>query len=124
MNAELLELQWQFKFAQQANSCDHPLERNVVELVHRLMEICFIYFNLFYTNSGKEYITLVILYLIFSSPSLEFSFSQILRVSMKTFLPDNSILIDIRRKNYCFLKTLSYFCVRLGKRTNLDSLKV
>uniref|UniRef100_A0A2P2K1N6 Uncharacterized protein MANES_04G029200 n=1 Tax=Rhizophora mucronata TaxID=61149 RepID=A0A2P2K1N6_RHIMU len=57
MDAELLELQRQFEFAQQAKSSIRLSERNVVELVQKLQELHIIDFDLLYTVSGKEYIT-------------------------------------------------------------------
>ncbi|XWS28894.1 hypothetical protein CRYUN_Cryun25bG0111000 [Craigia yunnanensis] len=57
MDDELLELQRQFEFAQQAKSSIRLSERNVVELVQKLHELRIIDFELLYTVSGKEYIT-------------------------------------------------------------------
>lgn len=57
MDAELLELQRQFEFAQQAKSSIRLSDRNVVELVHKLQELHIIDFDLLHTVSGKEYIT-------------------------------------------------------------------
>jgi hypothetical protein len=57
MDEELLELQRQFEFAQQAKSSVRLSERNVVELVQKLQELQIIDFNLLHTVSGKEYIT-------------------------------------------------------------------
>ncbi|EEF30558.1 E3 UFM1-protein ligase 1 homolog [Ricinus communis] len=57
MDAELLELQKQFEFAQQAKSSVRLSERNVVELVQKLRELHIIDFDLLHTVSGKEYIT-------------------------------------------------------------------
>ncbi|KAK4785455.1 hypothetical protein SAY86_002144 [Trapa natans] len=57
MDFELLELQRQFEFAQQAKSSIRLSERNVVELVQKLHELCIIDFDLLHTVSGKEYIT-------------------------------------------------------------------
>lgn len=57
MDAELLELQRQFEFAQQAKSSVRLSERNVVELVHKLQELRYIDFDILHTVSGKEYIT-------------------------------------------------------------------
>lgn len=57
MDAELLELQRQFEFAQQAKSSIRLSERNVVELVHKLQQLKIIDFDLLHTVSGKEYIT-------------------------------------------------------------------
>lgn len=57
MDEELLELQKQFEFAQQAKSSIRLSERNVVELVHKLHELQIIDFDLLHTVSGKEYIT-------------------------------------------------------------------
>jgi hypothetical protein len=57
MDEELLELQRQFEFAQQAKSSVRLSERNVVELVQKLQELHIIDFNLLHTVSGKEYIT-------------------------------------------------------------------
>ncbi|KAJ1431948.1 E3 UFM1-protein ligase 1 [Sesbania bispinosa] len=58
MDDELLELQRQFEFAQQAKSSIRLSERNVVELVQKLQQLQIIDFELLYTVSGKEYITL------------------------------------------------------------------
>ncbi|KAL2899168.1 E3 UFM1-protein ligase 1-like protein [Bienertia sinuspersici] len=57
MDEELLELQKQFEFAQQAKSSIRLSERNVVELVQKLHELQIIDFDLLHTVSGKEYIT-------------------------------------------------------------------
>ncbi|KAK9280318.1 hypothetical protein L1049_014006 [Liquidambar formosana] len=57
MDEELLELQRQFEFAQQAKSSIRLSERNVVELVQKLQELQIIDFDLLHTVSGKEYIT-------------------------------------------------------------------
>ncbi|KAJ8751528.1 hypothetical protein K2173_016760 [Erythroxylum novogranatense] len=57
MDEELLELQRQFEFAQQAKSSIRLSERNVVELVQKLKELHIIDFDLLHTISGKEYIT-------------------------------------------------------------------
>ncbi|XP_057782761.1 E3 UFM1-protein ligase 1 homolog [Salvia miltiorrhiza] len=57
MDEELLELQRQFEFAQQAKSSIRLSERNVVELVQKLQELEIIDFELLHTSSGKEYIT-------------------------------------------------------------------
>ncbi|KAL6967433.1 hypothetical protein U1Q18_033242 [Sarracenia purpurea var. burkii] len=57
MDDELLELQRQFEFAQQAKSSIRLSERNVVELVQKLQELQIIDFDLLHTVSGKEYIT-------------------------------------------------------------------
>ncbi|XP_028775796.1 E3 UFM1-protein ligase 1 homolog [Neltuma alba] len=57
MDDELLELQRQFEFAQQAKSNIRLSERNVVELVQKLQELHIIDFDLLHTVSGKEYIT-------------------------------------------------------------------
>ncbi|KAK4255002.1 hypothetical protein QN277_008065 [Acacia crassicarpa] len=57
MDDELLELQRQFEFAQQAKSSIRLSERNVVELVQKLQELHIIDFDLLHTVSGKEYIT-------------------------------------------------------------------
>ncbi|XVF05585.1 hypothetical protein REPUB_Repub05bG0185300 [Reevesia pubescens] len=57
MDDELLELQRQFEFAQQAKSSIRLSERNVVELVQKLHELKIIDFELLHTVSGKEYIT-------------------------------------------------------------------
>ncbi|CAI0451914.1 unnamed protein product [Linum tenue] len=57
MDAELLELQRQFEFAQQAKSSIRLSDRNVVELVQKLQELHIIDFDLLHTVSGKEYIT-------------------------------------------------------------------
>ncbi|OMO91362.1 E3 UFM1-protein ligase 1 [Corchorus olitorius] len=57
MDDELLELQRQFEFAQQAKSSIRLSERNVVELVQKLHELQIIDFELLHTVSGKEYIT-------------------------------------------------------------------
>ncbi|KAI3913799.1 hypothetical protein MKW92_024195 [Papaver armeniacum] len=57
MDAELLELQRQFEFAQQAKSSIRLSDRNVVELVQKLQELRIIDFDLLHTVSGKEYIT-------------------------------------------------------------------
>lgn len=62
MDEELLELQRQFEFAQQAKSSIRLSERNVVELVQKLHELQIIDFDLLHTVSGKEYITPVILF--------------------------------------------------------------
>jgi len=67
MDDELLELQRQFEFAQQAKSSIRLSDRNVVELVQKLQQLQFIDFELLHTASGKEYITLVTLYASFSS---------------------------------------------------------
>lgn len=60
MDEELLELQRQFEFAQQAKSSTRLSERNVVELVQKLQHLRIIDFDLLHTVSGKEYITPVI----------------------------------------------------------------
>lgn len=57
MDDELLELQKQFEYAQQAKSSIRLSERNVVELVQKLHELHIIDFDLLHTVSGKEYIT-------------------------------------------------------------------
>ncbi|XP_010253371.1 PREDICTED: E3 UFM1-protein ligase 1 homolog [Nelumbo nucifera] len=57
MDDELLELQRQFEFAQQAKSSIRLSERNVVELVQKLQELQIIDFELLHTVTGKEYIT-------------------------------------------------------------------
>ncbi|GAV71409.1 DUF2042 domain-containing protein [Cephalotus follicularis] len=57
MDDELLELQRQFEFAQEAKSSIRLSERNVVELVQKLHELNIIDFDLLHTVSGKEYIT-------------------------------------------------------------------
>ncbi|XP_027087980.1 E3 UFM1-protein ligase 1 homolog isoform X1 [Coffea arabica] len=57
MDEELLELQRQFEFAQQAKSSIRLSERNVVELVQKLQQLGIIDFDLLHTTSGKEYIT-------------------------------------------------------------------
>ncbi|KAA8549721.1 hypothetical protein F0562_001261 [Nyssa sinensis] len=57
MDEELLELQRQFEFAQQAKSSIRLSDRNVVELVQKLQELQIIDFDLLHTISGKEYIT-------------------------------------------------------------------
>lgn len=57
MDEELLELQRQFEFAQQAKSSIRLSDRNVVELVQKLHELQIIDFDLLHTISGKEYIT-------------------------------------------------------------------
>lgn len=57
MDEELLDLQRQFEFAQQAKSSIRLSERNVVELVQKLQELKIIDFDLLHTASGKEYIT-------------------------------------------------------------------
>ncbi|XP_042044938.1 E3 UFM1-protein ligase 1 homolog [Salvia splendens] len=57
MDEELLELQRQFEFAQQAKSSIRLSERNVVELVQKLQQLEIIDFELLHTSSGKEYIT-------------------------------------------------------------------
>ena len=59
MDDELLELQRQFEFAQQAKSSIRLSDRNVVELVQKLQQLQVIDFELLHTASGKEYITLV-----------------------------------------------------------------
>ncbi|RZB74790.1 E3 UFM1-protein ligase 1 homolog isoform X2 [Glycine soja] len=59
MDDELLELQREFEFAQQAKSSIRLSERNVVELVQKLQQLQFIDFELLHTVSGKEYITLL-----------------------------------------------------------------
>lgn len=56
MDEELLELQRQFEFAQQAKSSIRLSERNVVELVQKLQQLQIIDFDLLHTTS-KEYIT-------------------------------------------------------------------
>ncbi|CAI8607744.1 unnamed protein product [Vicia faba] len=58
MDDELLELQRQFEFAQQAKSSIRLSDRNVVELVQKLQQLQVIDFELLHTASGKEYITL------------------------------------------------------------------
>lgn len=63
MDEELLELQRQFEFAQQAKSSIRLSDRNVVELVQKLQELHIIDFELLHTVTGKEYITPVPLYL-------------------------------------------------------------
>lgn len=60
MDAELLELQKQFEFAQQAKSSVRLSDRNVVELVQKLQLLHIIDFDLLHTVSGKEYITPVL----------------------------------------------------------------
>lgn len=67
MDDELLELQRQFEFAQQAKSSIRLSDRNVVELVQKLQQLQLIDFELLHTASGKEYITLVTLYASFLS---------------------------------------------------------
>ncbi|XP_010520295.1 PREDICTED: E3 UFM1-protein ligase 1 homolog [Tarenaya hassleriana] len=57
MDDELLELQRQFEFAQQAKSSIRLSERNVVELVQKLQELRVIDFDLLHTVTGKEHIT-------------------------------------------------------------------
>uniref|UniRef100_A0A9I9DLF9 E3 UFM1-protein ligase 1 homolog n=1 Tax=Cucumis melo TaxID=3656 RepID=A0A9I9DLF9_CUCME len=57
MDDELLELQRQFEFAQQAKSSIRLSERNVVELVQKLQELRILDFELLHTVTGKEYIT-------------------------------------------------------------------
>ncbi|XP_073149734.1 E3 UFM1-protein ligase 1 homolog isoform X2 [Henckelia pumila] len=57
MDEELLELQRQFEFAQQAKSSIRLSDRNVVELVQKLLQLQIIDFDLLHTISGKEYIT-------------------------------------------------------------------
>lgn len=57
MDAELLELQKQFEFAQAAKSSVRLSDRNVVELVQKLQQLHIIDFDLLHTVSGKEYIT-------------------------------------------------------------------
>ncbi|XP_058199638.1 E3 UFM1-protein ligase 1 homolog [Rhododendron vialii] len=57
MDEELLELQRQFEFAQQAKSSIRLSDRNVVELVQKLHDLRIIDFDLLHTVSGKEYIT-------------------------------------------------------------------
>ncbi|GAA0147500.1 ubiquitin-protein ligase [Lithospermum erythrorhizon] len=57
MDDELLELQRQFEFAQQAKSSVCLSERNVVELVQKLHQLEIIDFDLLHTVTGKEYIT-------------------------------------------------------------------
>lgn len=57
MDEELLELQRQLAFAQQAKSSIRLSERNVVELVQKLQELQIIDFDLLHTVSGKEFIT-------------------------------------------------------------------
>ncbi|CAM8879117.1 unnamed protein product [Rhodiola kirilowii] len=57
MDEELVELQRQFEFAQQAKSSIRLSDRNVVELVQKLQELKIIDFELLHTVSGKEYIT-------------------------------------------------------------------
>ncbi|KAH6829911.1 E3 UFM1-protein ligase-like protein [Perilla frutescens var. hirtella] len=57
MDEELLELQRQFEFAQQAKSSIRLSERNVIELVQKFQELQIIDFELLLTTSGKEYIT-------------------------------------------------------------------
>lgn len=60
MDEELLDLQRQLEFAQQAKSSIRLSERNVVELVQKLQELQIIDFDLLHTVSGKEFITPVI----------------------------------------------------------------
>ncbi|KAM7278569.1 hypothetical protein ACFE04_005703 [Oxalis oulophora] len=57
MDEELLELQRQFEFAQEAKSSIRLSDRNVVELVQKLHDLQIIDFDLLHTVSGKEYIT-------------------------------------------------------------------
>ncbi|KAL5716892.1 hypothetical protein ACHQM5_009999 [Ranunculus cassubicifolius] len=57
MDAELVELQKQFEFAQAAKSSIRLSERNVVELVQKLHQLQIIDYDLLHTVSGKEYIT-------------------------------------------------------------------
>ncbi|CAE6071671.1 unnamed protein product [Arabidopsis arenosa] len=57
MDDELLELQRQFEFAQQVKSSVRLSDRNVVELVMKLQELCVIDFDLLHTVTGKEFIT-------------------------------------------------------------------
>ncbi|CAI8596951.1 unnamed protein product [Vicia faba] len=58
MDDELLELQRQFEFAQQAKSSIRLSDRNVVELVQKLQQLQVIDFELLHTASGNGYITL------------------------------------------------------------------
>ncbi|GMY18675.1 E3 UFM1-protein ligase 1-like, partial [Fagus crenata] len=55
MDDELLELQKQFEFAQQAKSSIRLSERNIVKLVQKLHELHIIDFDLLHTISCKEY---------------------------------------------------------------------
>ncbi|GMY18697.1 40S ribosomal protein S13-like [Fagus crenata] len=55
MDDELLELQKQFEFAQQAKSSIRLSKRSVVELVQKLHELHVIDFDLLHTISSKEY---------------------------------------------------------------------
>ncbi|KAF6164353.1 hypothetical protein GIB67_037510 [Kingdonia uniflora] len=57
MDAELLELQKQFEFAQQVKSSIRLSERNVVELIQKLHQLQIIDYDLLHTINGKEYIT-------------------------------------------------------------------
>lgn len=57
MDAELIELQRQLEFAQQAKSSIRLSDRNVVELVQKLQELQIIDYDLLHTVTGKEYIT-------------------------------------------------------------------
>lgn len=77
MDEELLELQRQFEFAQQAKSAVRLSERNVVELVQKLQQLQIIDFDLLHTSSGKEYITPVSDYTI-NSIFLQFLFSRLI----------------------------------------------
>ena len=62
MDDELLELQKQFEFAQQAKSSIRLSKRSIVELVQKLHELHVIDFDLLHTISGKEYSTSLSLY--------------------------------------------------------------
>nr|GMC65559.1 E3 UFM1-protein ligase 1 homolog [Ipomoea batatas] len=57
MDEELLELQRQFEFAQQAKSTVRLSDRNVVELVQKLQQLQILDFDLLHTVTGKEFIT-------------------------------------------------------------------
>lgn len=74
MDEELLELQRQFEFAQQAKSTVRLSERNVVELVQKLHQLQIIDFDLLHTITGKEYITPVPFYRLFSHHPKAFEF--------------------------------------------------
>lgn len=63
MDEELLELQRQFEFAQQAKSTVRLSDRNVVELVQKLQQLQILDFDLLHTVSGKEFITPVRIYI-------------------------------------------------------------
>lgn len=57
MDSELLQLQKLFEAAQEAKASVRLSERNVVELVTKLQELCLLDSDLLHTVSGREYLT-------------------------------------------------------------------